>query len=58
MDFFNILTLGLCLAVLPDSTWHLKINWLEATAVPDAAALIPALILAPASVFWLFKTLF
>lgn len=55
--FFNLLTLGLCLAVLPDSTWGFKINWIDNTTIPAYVALIPALILVPASLFWILKTL-
>lgn len=55
--FFNLMTLGLCLAVLPDSSWGFKINWVEHSTIPTEAALVPALILVPASLFWILKTL-
>ncbi|WP_374035277.1 lipase maturation factor family protein [Bdellovibrio bacteriovorus] len=55
--FFNLLTIGLCLAVLPDAAWGFKINWVEATTLPTAVMLVPALILVPSSLFWILKTL-
>ncbi|WP_374001516.1 lipase maturation factor family protein [Bdellovibrio bacteriovorus] len=55
--FFNLLTLGLCLAVLPDSSWGFTINWVEHTTIPTYIAVIPALILIPPSLFWIAKTL-
>lgn len=55
--FFNLMTLGLCLAVLPDSTWGFKINWVETTTPQTWLTLVPVLILVPASLFWILKTL-
>lgn len=55
--FFNLLTLGLCLTVIPDATWGFKINWIDPTTPPSWVAVIPVLILAPASFFWIIKTL-
>lgn len=54
--FFNLMTLGLCLSVLPDSSWGFKINWIESTTISTSMALLPLLILVPASLFWIFKT--
>lgn len=56
--FFNLMTLGLCLGVLPDSSWGFKINWLNTTSIPDLRAFLPALILLPSSFFWFYKSLF
>ncbi|MEK2644812.1 lipase maturation factor family protein [Bdellovibrio sp. BCCA] len=56
--FFNLLTLGLCLGVLPDSAWGFKINWIETTTVPTYIAAIPAILLIPSSLFWIYKSLF
>ncbi|NUN04813.1 MAG: lipase maturation factor family protein [Bdellovibrio sp.] len=56
--FFNFLTVGLCLAVLPDSAWGFKINWLQAATLPDAVAVTLAFFLTPPALFWLYKTVF
>lgn len=56
--FFNFLTLGLCLAVLPDSTWGFKINWLQPSTLPDALAITLAVFLVAPALFWLYKTVF
>lgn len=55
--FFNWLTLGLCLSVLPDSAWGFKINWLQSATVPDSVALTLLIVLAPTTVFWIYKSL-
>lgn len=56
--FFNFLTLGLCLGVLPDSAWKFKINWLERTSQSDIPAVLLALIVVPPTLFWIYKSLF
>lgn len=56
--FFNLLTLGLCLGVLPDATWGFKINWIEHSSIPTFLAVLPALIAIPTSLFWIYKSLF
>ncbi|WP_373999255.1 lipase maturation factor family protein [Bdellovibrio bacteriovorus] len=55
--FFNILTIGLCLGVLPDSTWGFKINWVENTPVSTVMALVPLILVVPSSLFWIAKSL-
>lgn len=55
--FFNILTIGLCLGVLPDSSWGFKINWVENTPISTPVALLAAVIVLPASAFWIIKSL-
>ncbi|WP_374029038.1 lipase maturation factor family protein [Bdellovibrio bacteriovorus] len=55
--FFNIITLGLSLAVLPDSTWGFKINWVENTTIPFWLAMVPVVLLVPASLFLDFQNL-
>lgn len=55
--FFNFLTIGLCLGVLPDSIWGFKINWIEATTIPTPVAVLALLITVPASLFWIYKSI-
>lgn len=56
--FFNLITLGLSLAVLPDSTWGFKINWVEKEMIAGWATLIPVFLIVPSSIFWIYKSLF
>lgn len=56
--FFNLITLGLSLAVLPDSSWGFVINWVQPHHIPNAVAFAVCLILIPGHIFWIYKTLF
>ncbi|WP_253716023.1 lipase maturation factor family protein [Bdellovibrio bacteriovorus] len=56
--FFNLITLGLSLSVLPDSTWGFKIGWVEKEMIAWWATLIPLMVVGPSSVFWIYKSLF
>lgn len=56
--FFNLITLGLSLAVLPDTQWGFKINWVDKETLPFYMGLIPLILVVPSSVFWIYKTCF
>lgn len=56
--FFNFITLGLSLAVLPDAAWGFKINWIESEMTAWWVTLLPLVIVVPSSIFWIFRSLF
>lgn len=65
--FFNVITLGLCLGVLPDSFWSSVFTqsffqtvsqWTVAEAFSTELAILAFIFLVPAAYFWVYKTLF
>jgi hypothetical protein len=56
--FFNLITLGLSLAILPDSAWGFKINWVESETIAVYWLVIPLTVAVPSSIFWIYKTFF
>lgn len=56
--FFNLLTLGLCLSVLPDTTWGFQINWVQPATLPTPVTIVLTMLLLPATIFWIYKSLF
>ncbi|MDG0817780.1 lipase maturation factor family protein [Bdellovibrio svalbardensis] len=57
--FFNVITIGLCLGVIPDPFWKISVSkWIIASAFPTEIALLAFILLVPAAYFWVYKTIF
>ncbi|MBO9666788.1 MAG: lipase maturation factor family protein [Bdellovibrio sp.] len=57
--FFNIITIGLCFSIIPDNFWSLPLHsFVEPISVSYPLALIVLIMTLPASLFWIYKTLF
>ncbi|MEK2688111.1 lipase maturation factor family protein [Bdellovibrio sp. GT3] len=57
--FFNLITLGMCLSVIPDRFWiFTDTSWILPVGVSTEIAVAVLVILLPGNLFWIFKTAF
>ncbi|MGE5086984.1 MAG: lipase maturation factor family protein [Bacillota bacterium] len=56
--FFNLITLGLCLSVVPDPFWLYNGSAILPTELSTSVACIVIVVILPAHIFWIYKTLF
>jgi hypothetical protein len=51
-------TLGLCLSIVPDNFWFVQSSAILPTGLSPLVASLLAVLLLPAHIFWIYKTLF
>ncbi|MFM6929536.1 MAG: lipase maturation factor family protein [Bdellovibrio sp.] len=56
--FFNLITLGLCLSVVPDQFWVFSSSAIRQTQQSTLVASLLIVVLLPAHIFWIYKTVF